>query len=283
MPDIPFKTGIPKTIFQIFLQGGEFPEGVEENIQNIKSLNPDWDYEIYDLARAEEFIKDHYGPDILAYFRRIDPSYQAVRADLLRYLLCYALGGVYLDLKSTVTRPLCEIVLPEDEFILTQWAALKDVWPRPGQHTEVWHIKGGEFCNWTVISAKGHPFLKAVIAACLENIDAYRPFKDGVGRKAVFRLTGPVAYTLAIDAIRDSHPNRMAILEEDGFVFSIYGDVFRHRKVMGAHYANQYKPVIVRPLLEDAFTRAYFGSIYPLSKRVKDALIKALRVLTGSK
>ncbi len=38
------------------------------------------------------------------------PRYGVVLADIFRYLVIYNEGGVYLDIKSTVNRPLDEII-----------------------------------------------------------------------------------------------------------------------------------------------------------------------------
>ena len=56
--------------------------------------------------------------------------------------------------------------------------------------------------------APGHPFLKAVIESVLTNIDSYRPWLDGTGKIGVLRVSGPIAYTLAIHPLLGSHSHR---------------------------------------------------------------------------
>lgn len=64
------------------------------------AANPGWEHRLYNSAKAERFIADHYGVGTLAAYLRIGPEYGAARADLLRYLVIYKHGGVYLDLQS---------------------------------------------------------------------------------------------------------------------------------------------------------------------------------------
>ena len=66
------------------------------------------------------------------------------RADFFRYLLVYQLGGVYLDIKSSLDKPLKDVLRAEDQFILTHWDN------RPGEQYE----GIGIYPNWA-------PFLVA--------------------------------------------------------------------------------------------------------------------------
>jgi len=85
-----------------------------DNISAIKNLNPGWEHRLYDDKECSDFIKEHYGTDMQNLYKRINPSYGPARADLFRYLLIYKIGGVYLDMKSTTTKPLSEVLRPDD-------------------------------------------------------------------------------------------------------------------------------------------------------------------------
>ena len=63
-----------------------------------------------DDADINEYIGRAYGERLLGEFNRISPSYGATRADFFRYLLLYREGGVYLDIKSSMERPLDEVL-----------------------------------------------------------------------------------------------------------------------------------------------------------------------------
>lgn len=69
----------------------------------------------------EIHLHNYYGQRIWEYYLRINKKYGAARADLLRYLVLYALGGVYLDLKSTVLYPLSLNIQQGDSFLIMYW------------------------------------------------------------------------------------------------------------------------------------------------------------------
>jgi inositol phosphorylceramide mannosyltransferase catalytic subunit len=254
------------------------PAMVHDSIAAMRARNPGWDYRFYDAAAAEKFILDVYGPDMFAAYSRIDPVYSAARSDLLRYLICYAHGGVYLDTKSTALLPLDDVLRPDDCFVFSQWKELRDLPAEQSSHAETRHIAGCEYVNWFVVSAVGHPFLRAVIERVLANISAYNPFVHGVGRHAVLRLTGPIAYTLAIHSIRSAHPHRYVRFETDiGFEYSIYGNPFSHRTQFGQHYSMATQPLILGNPLRRHATEILYGRITPFAERVRNKLARLAR------
>jgi mannosyltransferase OCH1-like enzyme len=254
MPHLPIITAvamsksIPKVIHQTYCTKTNLPAPLQENIRRIMQVNPDWEYRLYDDTDIETLILQHYGQDMLDIYQQIDPAYGAARADLFRYLLIYAEGGVYLDMKSTTTRPLNDVLLASDRYILSHWDHTKYcAW---GMHPELASIERGEFQQWHVIAVAGHPFLRAAIQQVIHNIRHYEASIVGVGFKGVINTTGPIPYTLAIDAIRPFHPCRHVEIEQDlGIMYSIYdsNSVDRdknHRHISKKHYTELNIPVI---------------------------------------
>lgn len=124
LPNIPYEdVPIPKRIHQIFLgkPADQLPDAMKENVQYICRINPDWEYHLWSEEDIDSFILGHYNKEILRYFRMISPDYRAAQADFLRYLIVYSLGGVYLDIKSSMERPLDELLLPSDRNIIYHW------------------------------------------------------------------------------------------------------------------------------------------------------------------
>ena len=148
---------IPKQIHQTFFRRTALHPRIEENIASLTAKNPGWTYNFYVNEDFPDFIKQHYGQDMLNTFNLINPSYGAARADLFRYLLIYAVGGVYLDIKSSVSMPL-DTLTAGKHYILSHWAKV----PK-GMFSEN-EPEFGEFQQWHVIAAPKHPFLEAVIA-----------------------------------------------------------------------------------------------------------------------
>ncbi|MBH1986150.1 MAG: hypothetical protein I8H76_02355 [Burkholderiales bacterium] len=218
------------------------------NLQRIRDMNPGWTVTVYDDTDIERFIQESYGAATLALYGMLNKRYGAARADLFRYLCVYRLGGVYLDLKSTTTRPLDDWIRPSDRYLLSQW----DNAPT-GQHSdwglypELAHIPHGEYQQWFIVAAAGHPFLRAVIAEVLRTIACHRPLPVRCGRQGVIRVTGPVRYTLAIHPIREQHPHRLIDVEDamqGGLVYSIFEGEREHYKLNAVHYSQLTEPIV---------------------------------------
>lgn len=241
---------IPKIIHQTFSDNSKLQTELLSNINCLKTNNPGWEYRLYEDKDIVSFINKYYGSYVLKRFNQINPLYGAARADLFRYLLMYQCGGVYLDIKSTVRKPIDEVLRPDDQYLLSQWKHTPgELHQRWGLHPDLCHISGGEFQQWHIVARPQHPFLKSVIANVLRNIDIYQPDDQGVGKIGVLRTTGPIAYTLSIAPLLKNGQCRFVDIQKDlSFVYSIYessGASF-HESVFKDHYSTQTGPVIIR-------------------------------------
>ncbi|MDE8347057.1 MAG: glycosyltransferase [Acidocella sp.] len=249
IPALPERSPIPKMIYQTCRSVRDLPSEVLENIETIKRMNPDWGYELYENNNFDTFIAETYGPNILAFLHRINPLYGVAKADLFRYLLLYVRGGVYLDIKSTTTRPLNESLLTEDRYILSYWQN------QPGERFEGFgriiegrHVDDRELQQWHIIAAPGHRFLRGVIETVLSNIYNYDSWRFKTGFKGVHATTGPWAYTRAIRPLISADNCR--IVENEtmvGLGYAIYEDRFEHHKFGGIHYSTRPQPVVIHP------------------------------------
>ena len=208
VPAIELGSKIPKTIHHIFF-GNKVPELFKKNIDRILLENPEYLHHMLDDGNAVDFIRLHYNEQVLERFERLNKSYPAVRSDFLRYLVVYAVGGVYLDVKSLFTTPIRDAINGDESFILCQWCNCKgEEYENFGIRWVDNYIDGGDYEQWHIIAAKGHPFLREVIIEVMRRIDNYRLWREGTGRTAVFYLTGPHTYSDAIYPIRDQHVHR---------------------------------------------------------------------------
>jgi len=249
LPTFAAGTVIPKLIHQIYFNAQqEMPSVLQENIQKIRAMNPGWEHKVYDDREIADFIATVYGRRVLEYFLRINPSYGAARADLFRYLLMYKRGGVYLDIKSTLIRPLDEVLLPDDVCILSRWRNNSGgPFERWGRHAALKQVGGNEFQQWHIVAAAGHPFLRAVSERVLQNIDRYNPVIHQTGAPGVLWTTGPVPYTLAITSLLPSCKYRLVGGHEElGFVYSIFPPTAfeAHKTIFKHHYSQLTTPVV---------------------------------------
>ncbi|KAH8118969.1 hypothetical protein DFH11DRAFT_1562217, partial [Phellopilus nigrolimitatus] len=102
--------------------------------------SPQWRFELWDTARANAFVAEHY-PDLLDTYLGYGQEIQ--RSNVIRYLILYKMGGIYLDLDIKCKAPL-------DFFTTVDWIS------PPGLPTGI--------NNAFMAARPGHPFLKHAIA-----------------------------------------------------------------------------------------------------------------------
>jgi mannosyltransferase OCH1-like enzyme len=264
---------IPRIIHQTY-PTKKLPSEIIENIRNLKRLNPNWEFRFYDDSDIEKYIKKEY-PYFFRNYRSINPKYGAARADLFRYLLIYKEGGCYLDIKSYFLKPLDNIL--NEMIILSHWDNVEggeyEGW---GKHPEIKN-PNGEFQQCFIISPSGHPFLKAVIQNVILNIESYTYYKNGYGGLAVLRLTGPIAYTLAITRLLEQFDYQILENKEMGFIYSIYSPISKktHLELFKTHYTSCDEPIVFNfKSLFDYFVRKkIIENIKKIKKKIRSVLL----------
>jgi inositol phosphorylceramide mannosyltransferase catalytic subunit len=251
---------ITKIIHQTYADRSKVHSDFERNIAKLKKMNPGWEYRFYDDGQIRDFIRSNYDRNTRSYFDRINPRYGPARADFFRYLLMYACGGVYLDLKSTLMKPLDLVLRESDSYLLSRWNdKMMGVYPDLG-------IPQGEFQQWHIVCAPEHPYLKAVIGAVMRNLDTYDQGNHGVGKMGVLKTTGPIAYTRALMPILQDHAHReVDIRKECGFEYNIFKNIFNLRsylKYSNGHYSREMEPIVLNR------QREVTGFLHPAEREI---------------
>ncbi len=247
---------IPKIIHQTYFTNQFSPE-IKANIKKLKDENPDWEYRFYDDSDIQTFIKSNF-PEIIEIYNKINPKYGAARADLFRYLVMYKDGGVYLDIKSSLSKPLNEIIKPNDQYILAYWLYSEN----PGSRHTFIPDSNGEFQQWHIICSRGHPFLEAVIQTVCRNIQTYNVWSHEVGMMGVLKLTGPIAYSNSILPILHLHKHKIGFDVDFGLTYSIFNnDHNNHQRLFKTHYKKLDEPILVQSML--------IKFIYPVFVKLK--------------
>jgi mannosyltransferase OCH1-like enzyme len=231
---------IPKKIFQIVASKDNLNSHIIKNIEYIKNINSDWEYKLLDDIDIEEYILNNYNKEYLQIYKKINPDYGAARADFFRYLLMYKEGGVYLDIKSSMSVSLNEIIKENDEYILSHWITKPQKW--------IIDNENGEFQQWHIICKPNHPFLKKTIENVIDNILNYDIYRHGVGKwYGVLKVTGPIVYTLSIIPLLKDHNYTLYYTNTDlNLVYSIF-DHMEHQNILykdKKHYSELRTPVV---------------------------------------
>lgn len=275
---------IPKLIHQTAADVDKLPAEITKNFERIRAMNPEWKHMLYDDKQQIEYLRAHLTETDFEALAKLNPKYGVVRADLFRYLVIYNEGGVYLDIKSDLDRPLNEVIKPEHDMLLSQWENhIGDEYEGAGYYPELARIPGGEFQQWHVVASPGHPFLKAAVDDTLHNIRTYSPAKFGVGKIGVLRLSGPICYTLAIRPLLEHYPCQIVNIRKLGFRYSLYeklNDKDRHAR-SPSHYSNMDEPIILKEKYFDLeeFGAANIGEILANILRENSDLALKLAVL----
>ena len=233
---------IPKIIHKTY-PTKNINSDIQNNINNLKRLNPGYKYILYDDDDIIDFIKNNYSQHILNTYNSINPEYGPARADYFRYLLMYKKGGIYLDIKSGCDRPFDSIIKKDDEFILTHWGC------DPSKHRgciireKDLNNEYGEYCNWNIIIKRNHPLMKKIIDQVTYNINNYDIKKNGVGKDSVIFLTGPVAYSKVI--LKNQNNYKLTIYNKFENIGLIYSNIGNYTRLFKKHYTMLTSPVVL--------------------------------------
>lgn len=220
---------IPKHIYQIYGNAIPLPSVIEQRIESLKERNPRWTHEVLTEEQVRDYIQKNAWSELLEQVNRIHPDYFIMVADIFRYLKIYNEGGVYLDIKSTITKSLDSVLLPSDQYILSKWND-------PTNHPELDTEPYGEWQQWYLIAAPKHPYLKAVLDMSIDRMKNYNRQIDNVGKSAVIKLTGPLLYSFGINGIIDQHPRRIVKNDELGLTYTVFDNGWEHTTLFTKHY-----------------------------------------------
>jgi len=274
LPEVKPSDEIPKLIHQIY-RAGAVPSALVDHVEHVRRINPGWQHTLYNEENIVDFISQHYGADILHSYESINPGYGSARADFFRYLLMYYHGGVYLDIKSSMTSPLDELIKPDDRFILSQWRnGPGEVHEGYGLWKDLAYVPGGDFQQWHIIASPGHPFLRRVIENVLAKLTKYDVKKHGVGQIGVNRVTGEIAYTEAIFPMLGADLpgiRRVANESDIGLQYSVITGL-AHVGLFASNYRTRTDPIVLQPGIRGVAARAYCLGYYSVRKRLKKLL-----------
>ena len=188
----------------------------------MRRMNPEYEYQFFNDDDIDKFIKAEFDTDIYEQYKRLNIG--AAKADFFRYAVLFKRGGIYLDIDSIAKSKFRSWISNDDSAVITK------------------EKNPGLYVQWALIYDKGHPFLKMVLDAVVENIKNNRYPHD------VLNMTGPNVYSKVIDQClqnKDSPNYRIFGIDYNGKIkFKYWLSGFSFRKKEHWRQTQKTKPVL---------------------------------------
>lgn len=170
--------------------------------------NPEYRYEVLTDNNDLGYVEDKFGPngfdraDIVDMYRTVNAT--IIKADLLRYLIMYAEGGVYADIDVEDLRPVHKFI-PEryNEQDIDMVIGVEIDEPEFQDHP-ILGKKSQSFCQWTFMAKPRLPVMLKLVENIMNWLNdiaesQHVPVSEIVlNFDQVISGTGPSAFTLAI-------------------------------------------------------------------------------------
>jgi mannosyltransferase OCH1-like enzyme len=141
-----------------------------------KEQYPTWKYELWNKERIKSFMVSNYKELIDTYNQF---PYNIQRWDVIRYLILYKIGGMYVDFDYESIRSIEELIIDKDCCFAQE----------PSSHQISMKKKRDViFNNALMLSTPSHPFMRKVIHAAFSDIQARQNLHK---EELVWNTTGP--------------------------------------------------------------------------------------------
>lgn len=207
---VPITEGFPKKIWQTWkIDPLQFEERDSTTAKTWLQKNPGFRYEVLTDNNDMGYVEQHFGPggfnrpDIVEMYRSITAT--IIKADLLRYMVMYAEGGVYADIDVEALKPVSRFIPDHryDERDIDIVIGVEIDQPDFKDHP-VLGKKSQSFCQWTFMARPRLPVMLRLIENIMSWLDTLAkeqnvPVSDvALDFDQVISGTGPSAFTQAI-------------------------------------------------------------------------------------
>lgn len=207
---VPLTEGFPKKIWQTWkINPLEFEERDSATAKTWLQKNPGFRYEVLTDSNDMGYVEQHFGPggfnrpDIVEMYRSINAT--IIKADLLRYMIMYAEGGLYADIDVEGLKPISRFIPDHryDEHDIDMVIGVEIDQPEFKDHP-ILGKKSQSFCQWTFMARPGLPVMLRLIERIMgwleglakeQNVSIPEVMLDF---DQVISGTGPSAFTFAI-------------------------------------------------------------------------------------
>lgn len=209
-PGVSTAQGFPKKVWQTWKTDPlQFDERDSTTARTWIQKNPGFRYEVLTDTNDMGYVEYHFGPgglnrpDIVEMYRSIDAT--IIKADLLRYMVMYAEGGVYADIDVEALKPISRFIPDHryDENDIDMVIGVEIDQPDFKDHP-ILGKKSQSFCQWTFMARPRLPVMLELIESIMgwladlakqQNVPVSEVVLDF---DQVIAGTGPSAFTGAV-------------------------------------------------------------------------------------
>ena len=205
-----FNKNIPKLVHQTWETYDSIPPPCLPVIENNKKLNPSWKFIFYDNKARRKLIADYFDDYTLYAYDKLYKG--AMKADLFRLCALCLHGGVYIDIKTKINKPL-------DNFLKDKNKLCYMIWP----YKKSFFHHSKHAATSILIWPKEHPLLYRIIKEISRRIH-----QDFLNLLPVVFKTGPEVYTQMVF----NNLSNNQILESKNY----FDNTFSHDGSNGKYY-----------------------------------------------
>lgn len=174
---------IEKTIHQVW-GGAPMPYRLKILTETWKRYNPGWSYKLWTQHDMDSLVESNF-PGLQDFYHALPFDIQ--RWDMIRYLILYAEGGMYVDADIECFKPIAPLLDEMDLFFGLE----------PPEHICIVNgRKQRAVCNAFMGAVKGHPVWKFIIQKVQEAVSSH-VYKYNV----VLNTTGPQMISRNMDVL----------------------------------------------------------------------------------
>ena len=171
-PGAPPDHVIPKLIHQTW-KTKTLPRWARYAVHSWRRMNPGYKHRLYDDAEAADIVREHY-PALWPFYQTQMRPVQ--RADVFRYVVVYAFGGVYADIDVTCVKPVDSWPAEQGEHghrisAIVGFEAV-NAKGKPRKKWLKYYQNEYQLCQWTFAAAPGSFLIEAVLRRIVRYYEA---------------------------------------------------------------------------------------------------------------
>jgi mannosyltransferase OCH1-like enzyme len=205
---------IPNVVYQTW-ETQRFGRTHLRGLRAFRERNSDCSFEFFTREAREQYMAAQYsGTQIYDIYRAV--RFGPMKADIWRYCILYARGGIYCDIDTAIAVPIRDIISPTASAVIAYENNRIDFEASTAVKAKLDHPDRA-MANWGLMFAPEHPLLRQVIDGISSKYATHRGRVFAKPKQAILRFTGPFHLTECLH--RFAQQNDLADIHQAGIDF----------------------------------------------------------------